>query len=278
MKRADFLKRITLSGALLLLFAYSMEATETKNLVLIETPYGTIKVRLYDETPQHRDNFLKLVDTHFYDSLLFHRVIKDFMIQGGDPESKNAPANAQLGSGGPGYQVPAEIIYPRYYHKRGALSAARTADQVNPMKASSGSQFYIVWGKVYSEQELKSMENQKVQQAMRSHFNNLAYALKDSIMTMQANNDTAGLDALEKELIAKTEAEFFLNPDKGKFTAEQIATYTTVGGTPFLDGEYTVFGEVVEGLDVVDQIQRCQTGSADRPKQDITMTMRRVTE
>jgi cyclophilin family peptidyl-prolyl cis-trans isomerase len=278
MKRADFLKRITLFGALFVLFAHSMEATETKNLVLIETPYGTIKVRLYDETPQHRDNFIKLVESQFYDSLLFHRVIKDFMIQGGDPESKNAPANAQLGAGGPGYQVPAEIVYPQLFHKRGALSAARTGDQVNPMKASSGSQFYIVWGKVYGENELKSMEQQKVQQAMRTHFNNLAFAQKDSIQAMQANNNTAGLDALEKELIAKTEAEFMLNPDKGRFTAEQKAVYTTVGGTPFLDGEYTVFGEVVEGLEIVDQIQRCQTGTADRPKSDITMTMRMVAE
>lgn len=278
MKRADFLKRITLFGALFVLFAHSMEATETKNLVLIETPYGTIKVRLYDETPQHRDNFIKLVESQFYDSLLFHRVIKDFMIQGGDPESKNAPANAQLGAGGPGYQVPAEIVYPQLFHKRGALSAARTGDQVNPMKASSGSQFYIVWGKVYGENELKSMEQQKVQQAMRTYFNNLAFAQKDSIQAMQANNNTAGLDALEKELIAKTEAEFMLNPDKGRFTAEQKAVYTTVGGTPFLDGEYTVFGEVVEGLEIVDQIQRCQTGTADRPKSDITMTMRMVAE
>ena len=278
MKRADFLKRITLFGALFVLFAHSMEATETKNLVLIETPDGTIKVRLYDETPQHRDNFIKLVESQFYDSLMFHRVIKDFMIQGGDPESKNAPANAQLGAGGPGYQVPAEIVYPQLFHKRGALSAARTGDQVNPMKASSGSQFYIVWGKVYGENELKSMEQQKVQQAMRTHFNNLAFAQKDSIQAMQANNNTAGLDALEKELIAKTEAEFMLNPDKGRFTAEQKAVYTTVGGTPFLDGEYTVFGEVVEGLEIVDQIQRCQTGTADRPKSDITMTMRMVAE
>jgi len=122
------------------------------------------------------------------------------------------------------------------------------------------------------------MEQQKVQQAMRTHFNNLAFAQKDSIQAMQANNNTAGLDALEKELIAKTEAEFMLNPDKGRFTAEQKAVYTTVGGTPFLDGEYTVFGEVVEGLEIVDQIQRCQTGTADRPKSDITMTMRMVAE
>lgn len=278
MKRADFTIRVTLFGALFALFAHTMEATETKNLVLIETPHGSIKVRLYDETPQHRDNFIKLVESHFYDSLLFHRVIKDFMIQGGDPESKNAPANAQLGAGGPGYQVPAEIVYPQLFHKRGVLSAARTGDQVNPMKASSGSQFYIVWGKVYGESELNELEKQKVQQAMRTFFNNMAYESKDSIQAMQASNNTTGLDALEKELIAKTEAEFLLNPDKGKFTPGQRAAYTTTGGTPFLDGEYTVFGEVIEGLDVVGKIQGCQTGTADRPKTDITMTMRLVTE
>lgn len=255
-----------------------MKATETKNLVLIETTYGNIKVRLYDETPQHRDNFIKLVESNFYDSLLFHRVIKDFMIQGGDPESKNAAANAQLGAGGPGYQIPAEIVYPHLFHKRGALSAARTGDQVNPMKASSGSQFYIVWGKTYTESELKGMEPQKVQQAMRTFFNNLAFEVKDSIQAMQASNNTAGLDALEKELVAKTEAEFMLNPDKGKFTAEQKAVYATTGGTPFLDGDYTVFGEVIEGLDVVDKIQQSQTGAADRPKTDITMTMRMIAE
>lgn len=278
MKRAEFIKRVTFFGAFFFLFSHTMEATETKNLVLIETPYGNIKVRLYDETPQHRDNFIKLVESHFYDSLLFHRVIKDFMVQGGDPESKNAADNAQLGSGGPGYQIPAEIVYPQLFHKRGALSAARTGDQVNPMKESSGSQFYIVWGKTYSENELKSMESQKVQQAMRTFFNDMAFQLKDSIQAMQASNNTAGLDALEKELIAKTEAEFMLNPDKGKFTAEQKAVYATTGGTPFLDGEYTVFGEVIEGLDVVDKIQQCQTGAADRPKNNITMTMRMVTE
>lgn len=278
MKRAEFIKRVTFFGALFFLFSHTMEATETKNLVLIETPNGNIKIRLYDETPQHRDNFIKLVESHFYDSLLFHRVIKDFMVQGGDPESKNAADNAQLGSGGPGYQIPAEIVYPQLFHKRGALSAARTGDQVNPMKESSGSQFYIVWGKTYSENELKSMESQKVQQAMRTFFNDMAFQLKDSIQAMQASNNTAGLDALEKELIAKTEAEFMLNPDKGKFTAEQKAVYATTGGTPFLDGEYTVFGEVIEGLDVVDKIQQCQTGAADRPKNNITMTMRMVTE
>jgi len=253
-----------------------MEATEKSNIVLIETTEGLIKIRLYDETPQHRDNFIKLVENQFYDSLLFHRVIKDFMVQGGDPDSKGAPADKQLGSGGPGYQIPAEIIYPNLFHKRGVLSAARTADQVNPMKESSGSQFYIVWGKVYSESELKSMEQQKKQQSMQSYFNGLASTRKDTIQAMYKSNNKTGLDALQKELIALTEAEFAKNPTKGSFTAEQKIAYTTIGGTPFLDNDYTVFGEVIEGLDVVEKIQNCKTGTADRPATDIMMKMRVV--
>jgi cyclophilin family peptidyl-prolyl cis-trans isomerase len=254
-----------------------MHAAEN-NIVLIETSEGSIKIRLYDETPKHRDNFLKLVETHYFDSLLFHRVIKDFMIQGGDPESKGAPSGKQLGSGGPGYQIPAEIVYPTRFHKRGALSAARTSDQVNPMKESSGSQFYIVWGKTYSESELNGMEQQKKQSAMQSYFNSLANEHRDSIQAMYNRKDQAGLDSLQKELASLTETEFANHPEKGRFTQEQKTVYTTIGGTPFLDGEYTVFGEVVEGLDVVEKIQHCKTGNGDRPVIDISMKMSVVKE
>jgi len=265
--------QIIITITLLFTIIFKMEAQENKNIVLIETSMGNIKIKLYDETPQHRDNFLKLAGEGFYDSLLFHRVIKEFMIQGGDPDSKGAPANKQLGSGGPGYQVPAEIVYPKLFHKRGALSAARTSDQVNPLRASSGSQFYIVWGAVYSDAQLSGMEEQKVQQAMQAYFNSLAAERKDSIQKMYNANDNAGLEALQSELIKITEQEFKNNPEKGKFTAEQKLAYKTLGGTPHLDGEYTVFGEVIEGLDIVDKIQKCQTGTADRPKTDITMKM-----
>jgi peptidyl-prolyl cis-trans isomerase B (cyclophilin B) len=243
---------------------------------LIETSLGNIKIRLYDETPQHRDNFLKLVKEGYYNDLLFHRVIKDFMVQGGDPNSKGAPANKALGSGGPGYQIPAEIVYPQLFHKRGALSAARTGDQVNPKKESSGSQFYIVWGSVYSKSQLKDMEEQKKQQAMQSYFGNLVNERRDTIQALTTSGNKAALDTIQEELIKMTETEFKNNPDKGSFTAEQIKTYTTLGGAPFLDGEYTVFGEVIEGLDIVEKIQSCQTGSNDRPKTDITMKMKIV--
>jgi len=251
-----------------------MEVQGKNNIVIIETSLGEVKIQLYDETPQHRDNFLKLAGQGYFDSLLFHRVIKDFMIQGGDPDSKGAPANKQLGSGGPGYEIPAEIIYPKLFHKRGALSAARTGDQVNPMKASSGSQFYIVWGSIYSETQLSGMEQQMKQQAMQKYFGNLADERKDSIQSLYKSNNKEGLEALQNELIALTEAEFAKNPEKGGFTAEQKKAYTTLGGTPHLDGEYTVFGEVIEGLDVVEKIQNCQTGNADRPKTDIIMKMK----
>jgi len=266
-------RRIIIYTLLILFCSMSTEANAKSNIVLIETSMGNIKIRLYDETPQHRDNFLKLVQQHYYDSLIFHRVIKGFMVQGGDPESKGAPAGKALGSGGPNYTIPAEIVYPQLFHKRGALSAARTGDDMNPLKASSGSQFYIVWGDKYSEVQLAGMEDQKKQQAMQAYFQSLAMQHMDSIQKMQTANDQSGLGKLQAELVQKTEAEFKNNPSKGGFTAEQKKAYSTVGGTPHLDGEYTVFGEVIEGLDVVGKIQAVETAPGDRPKVDIMMKM-----
>lgn len=185
-------------------------------MVLIKTSQGEIKVKLYDRTPIHRDNFLKLAKDGFYDGLLFHRVIKDFMIQGGDPESKDAPPTKQLGNGGPGYTLPAEIV-PEYFHKKGALAAARTGDQSNPTRRSSGSQFYIVQGNVWDE---------------------------------------AKLNMLEQRLNTK------LSP-------EQRKAYSTVGGTPHLDAQYTVFGQVVDGIEIVDKIAATQTAAGNRPTNDV---------
>ena len=154
--------------------------------VRIKTPEGDILVRLYDDTPRHRDNFLKLAREGYYDGTLFHRVIKDFMIQGGDPDSRNAPAGKMLGTGGPDYTLPAEIAYPQRYHKRGALSAARLGDEVNPERESSGSQFYIVWGKTFKSAELKQMERQMAMQQEQEVFNTLAREHHDEIMTLPA--------------------------------------------------------------------------------------------
>ena len=220
MKRIILLILISLTA--IVIFAAKPQRPK---MVKIETTLGTIKVMLYDETPQHRDNFLKLVKDEFYEGVLFHRVIKDFMIQAGDPESKTADSLAHLGAGGLGYTVPAEIEFPKFYHKRGALAAARQGDMVNPERKSSSCQFYIVQGKTFTDDELDQME-------MR-----LQYQLRMK--------------------------------EPFKYTEEQRIAYKTFGGTPHLDGQYTVFGEVVEGFDVLQKISEVKTGKADRPKEDI---------
>ena len=238
--------------------------------VKISTTLGDITVRLYDGTPVHRDNFLKLAAEGYFNGMLFHRVIKDFMIQGGDPDSKGAPAGKNLGSGGPDYTLPAEINPKELFHKRGALSAARLGDEVNPNKESSGSQFYIVWGKVYKPAELKQLEHQLKMQQEQNIFNALAMEHREEIMNMRRNRDREGLMALQDKL-ANMAMERSKEKGAPAFTPEQVEAYTTVGGTPFLDGEYTVFGEVIEGLDVVERIQNCETSPNDRPTTDIAM-------
>ena len=226
---------------------------EKETVLKIETSMGDIKVKLYNETPKHRDNFIKLAKDGTYNGTLFHRVIKDFMVQAGDPESKNAPKGKMLGSGDVGYTVPAEFVYPKYFHKKGALSAARQGDEVNPKKESSGCQFYIVTGKVFNDSTLLNMEQQKNQNKVTEAFNALAQKHMKEIYKMRKANDQDGLYALQDTLFIQAEAEAAKQPDF-HFTPEQIKAYTTVGGTPHLDGEYTVFGEVVEGMDIVDQI------------------------
>lgn len=207
-----------LFAAVTMFFAGCSSNGNTK--VVMETTAGTMEFILYNETPKHRDNFIKLAQEQYFDSLLFHRVIKDFMIQGGDPDSKYAEAGARLGEGGPEYRIDAEFV-PTLMHKRGALAAAREGDGVNPMKKSSASQFYIVWGKVYTGEEIESMSQRMKEVGM------------------------------------------------GELTAEQKELYTTVGGTPFLDGQYTVFGEMTKGLEVVDKIQNVSTDMYDRPNEDV---------
>ena len=236
--------------------------------VKIETTLGDIIVRLYDETPIHRDNFVKLVKEGYYDGTLFHRVIKDFMIQGGDPDSKGAPAGKMLGVGGPDYTLEAEIK-DNLYHKRGALAAARQGDEVNPERRSSGSQFYIVWGQVFKESQLGQLGKQIRMQKVQDVFNDLAKAHRDEIMQMRRERNRAGLQELQDQLIAEAENKV----GKQGLTDQQMQLYSTVGGTPHLDGQYTVFGEVEEGLNVVEQIQNTATGRGDRPTNDIDMRM-----
>ncbi|MBD5234754.1 MAG: peptidylprolyl isomerase [Bacteroidales bacterium] len=245
--------------------------------VEIKTTAGDFTVLLYGDTPKHRDNFLRLVREGYYDSTLFHRVIKNFMVQAGDPDSKTAPKGAHLGAGGPDYKIDAEIVYPAHFHKRGALAAARQGDQVNPMRQSSGSQFYVVTGNKVSEGQLAQLENQLKNRQMQTVFNELAMEHRPEIIEMQRTGDRDGLRKLQDELIAQTEAKVAAMPAPA-LTPEQREAYTTVGGAPHLDGDYTVFGEVIKGMDVIDRIEKAETDGADRPKDDIRILSMKVIE
>ena len=236
--------------------------------VLLQTNLGDITLRLYDETPQHRDNFLRLVREGYYNGTLFHRVIRDFMVQGGDPDSVNAPAGKRLGVGGPDYTLEAEI-HPALFHKRGALAAARQGDEVNPERRSSGSQFYIVWGQTYSDGQLRQMGKQLEMQRLQSIFQALADNHRAEILQLRRDRNRTGLQELQDRLAAEAETKAkTLGP---VLTEAQMEVYSSVGGTPHLDGQYTVFGEVVEGLDIVDRIQQVETLSGDRPKADVVV-------
>ena len=250
--------------------------TDNCKMVLVKTTLGDIKIALYNETPKHRDNFLKLVEEKYYEGTLFHRVIKQFMIQAGDGDSKNAVPGQQLGAGNIGYTIPAEFVYPKYFHKRGVLAAARTADQINPEKESSGSQFYIVTGQVFKKQALDQLVMQLEYRKKQDLFQKNAAPYRKDLMKMQIAKDSAGLEAMRQKLIDATEKEYAENPVT--FTEEQIQAYTTVGGAPHLDGDYTVFGEIVDGMDVVAKIEAVQTDRYDRPKEDIRIISAEIVE
>lgn len=246
-----------------------MKQTEEKPLenvtVAFETTAGPITIRLYDDTPKHRDNFVKLVKEGFYNGVLFHRVIKDFMVQTGDPSSREAKAGAELGAGDPGYTIDAEILYPKHYHKYGAVAAARTGDAFNPERRSSGSQFYIVTGTKFNEQDLSRYAESGVMQRRQTLFRQLCDERADTIRAMMDRNDKVAMDSLRDELVKRVESEIPSEP----LPANILNDYTTIGGTPHLDGQYTVFGEVVDGMDTVEKIQNAATGSGDRPVEDI---------
>ena len=279
--------KIRIIAAFTLMLAVTVSCTDTKSgseenetidavnlegndyLVTIKTDLGEMKAILYDETPQHKENFLKLVGEGFYDSLLFHRVINQFMIQGGDPNSKNAAPGQPLGSGGPGYTVPAEFV-PTLFHSKGALSAARQSDAVNPERASSGSQFYIVQGQVTPKEQL-AFDQQKVGMAWRKCLNEMPDS--DYVKELQEVAESQGqqafvdkvYDTIDK-LEELTEMEL-----TSTMPEERIEAYSTIGGTPFLDDQYTVFGKVISGLEVIDLIATVQTAPGDRPVEDVRM-------
>jgi cyclophilin family peptidyl-prolyl cis-trans isomerase len=235
----------------------------------IETPYGIMKGVLYNETPQHRDNFIKLVKEGWYEDSPFHRIIKDFMIQGGGNKD---------GRPDPGYTVPAEFLPTQYVHKKGALAAARMGDNVNPTKASSGSQFYIVQGKIVTDTQLEQMEqraNQSEQQKLVRECITRPENVKlyQEVDSLQRCGDRAGLNALVQEILKDLEEEG-IKTEGFHYTDEQKAVYRTIGGTPHLDGGYTVFGEITEGFDVIDKLAAVPTAGASKPVQNVSMKIK----
>lgn len=237
-------------------------------VVLIETSSGEIKVKLYNDTPKHRDNFIKNVKNHMYDGIIFHRVVKNFMIQTGDPSARDVPQGAPAGGGDVSWTVPAEIVYPKYFHKYGALAAARENDDVNPEKESSGCQFYIVTGTKWTEAKLMSKENELNDVRQKEYFNQLVKECQNEVAELRKKKDTAKLLELQDSLERKSEEMLQTNPAM-KITPEQIKIYSTIGGMPHLDNNYTVFGEVIEGMDIVEAISNVRTDRRNRPVDDI---------
>jgi len=268
-KLGFFLLAISLCGGI----SCSQTINKTDNpVVLISTDLGDIKVKLYNETPLHRDNFLKLAGEGFYDGILFHRVINHFMIQGGDPDSKGAAPGIQLGRGGPNYTVPAEFV-PGFFHKKGALAAARQGDQANPLKASSSSQFYIVQGKVWRAGELDTIEMKMNGNIRQNIFRSNLTPVQEELNKYRQENNEAAFNKKVAEIQVRVDSLYNLTP-KFTFSDIQRQAYMKEGGYPMLDGAYTVFGEVMEGLDVLDKIAAVKTDQFDRPVQDVKMKIK----
>ncbi|MFQ5335086.1 MAG: peptidylprolyl isomerase [Flavobacteriales bacterium] len=267
----------------MLLRAQENTKKSRERMVLISTRYGDMKIRLYNNTPLHRDNFIKLAEEGYFNGTLFHRVINGFMIQGGDPDSRDAAPDVMLGEGGPDYTIPPEFV-PERFHKKGVIAAAREGDGVNPEKRSSGSQFYIVQGRTLTAEQLDLMEERHNSQKKALLFReflkrpeNKAYRERYEKLTAggQKPEMMAEIKSFYDELAPMIEVEYEKMP-KFHYNEEQRETYRTLGGTPHLDGEYTVFGEVVEGMEVIDKIAAVKTNPqlGNRPLEDIPMTVK----
>lgn len=244
--------------------------------VRIETTHGVMVAVLYDDTPLHRDNFIKNIREGVYKDLLFHRVINEFMIQGGDPDSRNAQPGQVLGNGSLGYTIPAEFR-PNHYHRKGVLAMARQGDDVNPKKESSSCQFYIVHGKVFEEKVLGMMEERVNQQTKNQIFNELLMKPENAALLKKAKDAVAAKDQAKLQEVVNTLnpaiEEEFAKRGKFAFSEEQKKAYTSLGGAPHLDGSYTAFGEVIEGLEVLDKIAAEKTDQYNRPATDIKMNI-----
>lgn len=259
---------------LCLLTSCAQKADKNDYVVTIKTSNGDMVAILYDETPKHKENFVKLAKEKYFDSLLFHRVMQGFMIQGGDPDSKKALTGQPLGVGGPGYTIEAEFN-PNFFHEKGTLAAARIPDGQNPTKASSGSQFYIVHGTVISQSDIESLkiDQVKLNTAFRQVMMNPANkSLVDSLNQIYISGDMAAYQKKVFSLVPRCEKETGIKITH-EVSPEKINAYTTVGGAPHLDGEYTIFGKVIKGLEIIDKIAAVTTASGDRPIEDIRMTV-----
>jgi len=269
------MKKVFIVVFLVILFTNACDIPIKKEkkttLYKIETEYGDMIFKLYDQTPLHKENFKKLIDQEYFDGLLFHRVIEGFMIQGGDPDSRNAKPGELLGNGGPGYTIPAEII-DTFFHKKGVIAAAREGDEVNPEMRSAGSQFYIVQGKVFSDEDIEEVENR----INASRLNKLTTQyIKEAEQKAFDTGGTIDYPVIVREAREKAKKEF---KKEGMYKIPPLKrkVYQTIGGTPHLDGAYTVFGEVIEGIEVIDKIAAVKTDDNDRPVKNVKMKITKL--
>lgn len=245
-----------------------MNEKETK--VLIETSMGDITVKLYNDTPKHRDNFIKLAQTGVYDNILFHRIVKDFMVQTGNPGLKPTNTPLSVDTNDFKYTLPAEIVYPRRFHKKGALAAARMADSINPQKESSSTQFYIVTGKVFSPSSLMELRSALYQNKVNALYEDLCSQHMKELYLLRRTGNTPKLQLLKDSLLIEAENHLAKNPP-ASFTDIQKKVYTTMGGAPHLDNEYTVFGEVIDGIAVAEAIEKIKTNGKEFPVKEIVI-------
>lgn len=264
------MKRIVFTGLLIFLMC---QLFAQGRIVQISTNLGTMKFRLYDETPKHRDAFVQLAKEGYYDQTLFYRVIQDYLIQGGSRSSRNAAPGKRIGYGDPDKTVDDEIL-PHFFHKKGALCAPRQADNVNPFKQSDISQFFIIKGQVYSSGKLDTLEmavNRPIQNKINAQY--LTPEIKEKLAKLKSEKKVEEFRRIADEVKRQIETDFQLNPEKLVFNEEQRKAYTTIGGYPDLDGKYTIFGECISGLEVIDKIAALKKDENDRPLTDVKITV-----